>query len=392
MPSTIKFSPYALIILLFSCGNKEDEGMVVPSFPELSINSVSKFEGNEAITPFDFKVRLSKAASEEVTVDYKTSSSSAQAGEDFVENTGKLSFTPGTLEITVTVEVMTDTLKEGDEEFKVELSNPSRAVIIQGEGIGTIRNDDDFLPGGEDGYITPLSYAGYTLVWNDEFNGSSIDPANWTHELGNHGWGNNESQNYTASPENSYISDGKLVIEAKKQNSGGSAYTSARMITRGKQEFQYGRIDIRAKLPAGQGIWPALWMLGSNFGSVGWSDCGEIDIMEIVGHQPSTTHGTIHWDNNGSYASFGGDKTLAQGKFIDEFHVFSLIWDSQQIRWLLDDVQFHSVDISPGTMSEFRQPYFFIFNIAVGGNWPGYPDATTVFPQRMFVDYIRVFQ
>lgn len=392
MRPILKKLPIATFCLLLACGSKDDEGMPVDVFPELTINSVSKFEGDVGVTTFDFKVRLSQVSSNEVAVDFKTGNSSAEAGNDFVEKLGTVVFAPGTTEVIIPIEVQTDTLQEADEEFLVELENPSKAVITQGTGIGTIRNDDDFLPTSDDGFTSPLNYPGYTLVWQDEFNGSAIDASVWTHELGNSGWGNNESQNYTASSSNSFVSDGKLVIVAKKESSGGSDYSSARLITKDKQEFQFGRIDIRAKLPEGQGIWPALWMLGRNFSTVGWPDCGEIDIMEIVGHEPATTHGTVHWDNNGSYASFGGSKTLAQGKFADEFHVFSIVWDSQSIKWLLDNVQFNEIDISAASFSEFKQPFFFIFNVAVGGNWPGYPDATTVFPQRMVVDYVRVFQ
>jgi beta-glucanase (GH16 family) len=162
----------------------------------------------------------------------------------------------------------------------------------------------------------------------------------------------------------------------------------------GKKAFQYGSIDIRAKLPEGQGIWPALWMLGSNFPTIGWPSCGEIDIMEMIGGQgrENTVHGTVHWDNNGQYASFGDSYSLSQGTLNDEFHVFSIVWNSQSIRWYINDIQYNQVDITPAALSEFHQQFFFIFNIAVGGNWPGSPDGTTSFPQQMYVDYVRVFQ
>ncbi len=387
----VKSLLFSLIILVVACGNKEDDGTPANTFSQITINSVSKFEGNTE-TFFDFSVRLSASSDDVVKVDYTTEDMSAVAGEDYVATSGTLTFDKGVTEMKVTVQIIPDTLREGDEEFKVVLSNPVNGIITTDTGIGTIRNDDTYLPVSDDGYITPDSYSGYTLVWRDEFNGTSINSSNWKHETGNHGWGNNEWQNYTARPENSYISDGTLVIEARKETFGGSNYTSARMITAGLQEFKYGRIDIRAKLPEGQGIWPALWMLGSNFFTSGWPQCGEIDIMEIIGNEPSTLHGTVHWDNNGSYASYGNSTTLSSGKFSDEFHVFTLIWDNQKIKWLLDDVQYNEVNITPAGMSEFQQEFFFIFNVAVGGNWPGYPDASTVFPQRMYVDYIRVFQ
>jgi beta-glucanase (GH16 family) len=133
-------------------------------------------------------------------------------------------------------------------------------------------------------------------------------------------------------------------------------------------------------------------MLGSNLSSVGWPACGEIDIMELVGHQPAVTHGTVHWSQDGSHAEFGGSKQLLSGIFNDEFHVFSIIWDETHIEWLLNGLKFHEISTTPQQLSEFHQDYFFIFNVAVGGNWPGYPNQTTEFPQRMIVDYIRVFQ
>ena len=250
------------------------------------------------------------------------------------------------------------------------------------------------IPDMNTGYTTPLSYSGYTLVWNDEFDGNALS-SDWIQEIGtgNSGWGNNELQYYRA--ENTEVRDGMLVITAKEENYAGSNYTSSRIKTQGRQSFQYGRIDIRAALPYSQGIWPALWMLGENFSTVGWPACGEIDIMELVGgsgNKDRTVHGTIHWDNNGSHADYGGSNSLSSGKFAYEWHVFSIIWDANSIKWLRDDIQYNVADITPAQLSEFHDEFFFIFNVAVGGNWPGSPDASSVFPQTMAVDYVRVFQ
>lgn len=243
-----------------------------------------------------------------------------------------------------------------------------------------------------DGYFTQTEYEGYTLVWQDEFNGTSINTSDWTFETGASGWGNNEWQYYRS--ENASVDGETLIIEAKNQSYSGSDYTSARMITKGNQSFKYGRIDARALLPEGQGIWPAIWMLGSNFSTVGWPACGEIDIMEMIGGQnrENTTHGTLHWEYLSEHASTGGQKTLSDETFNDKYHVFTIIWDESSINWLVDDQEYNSIDISPDHMSEFHEEFFFIFNLAVGGNWPGYPDETTSFPQQMKVDYIRVFQ
>jgi beta-glucanase (GH16 family) len=196
---------------------------------------------------------------------------------------------------------------------------------------------------------------------------------------------------------NTTVADGYLFIEARKESKGGKEYTSSRIITRDKVSIKYGRVDIRAALPKGQGIWPALWMLGSNFSTVGWAKCGEIDIMEMIGGgsgRDNRVYGTAHWydDDPGANVNYGGGTTLASGTFADEFHVFSIIWDEEKITWYLDDKQFQVIDITPDELSEFHEEFFFIMNVAVGGNWPGSPDGTTVFPQRMAVDYIRVFQ
>lgn len=248
----------------------------------------------------------------------------------------------------------------------------------------------------DDGYSTPLTYEGYRLVWHDEFDGSEVNPDYWVFETGTGcphlcGWGNNELQYYRQ--QNAWVSDGVLTIEARQESFQGSNYTSARMKTQGKKSFQYGRIDIRALLPEGQGIWPATWMLGNDITTVGWPKCGEIDIMEMIGGngRENQVHGTLHWDFNG-HVSAGGRYTLPEGTFADEYRVFSIIWDQTTIRWFVNDTQFHVIDITPGHMTEFHQEFFFLFNVAVGGRWPGNPDATTVFPQQMKVDYVRVFQ
>jgi len=245
----------------------------------------------------------------------------------------------------------------------------------------------------EDGYTSPLEYNGYEMVWNDEFDGSSINTSDWVFETGtgNSGWGNNEKQYYRQ--ENAWVEGGVLTIEARSENYMGSSYTSSARKTQNKKSFQYGRIDIRALLPKGQGIWPALWMLGDNIQSAGWPACGEIDIMEMIGGsgREKTVHGTVHWDSNG-HVYAGGSYTLQSGIFANEYHVFTIIWDENYITWFVNDIQFYKIDITPAHMTEFHQKFFFIFNVAVGGNWPGSPDETTVFPQQMRVDYVRVFQ
>ena len=251
------------------------------------------------------------------------------------------------------------------------------------------------IPDINSGYSTPLSYDGYNLVWHDEFDGTSLNTSDWTYETGGHGWGNQELQYYRQ--ENTEVKDGLVIITAKKESFGGRQYTSSRLKTQGKQSFTYGRMDIRAALPFGKGIWPAIWMLGESFTSVSWPACGEIDIMEMVGgnsgqYSNSKVYGTVHWEHNGDHADYGGSNRLSEGYFSDAFHVFSIEWDENEIRWYRDNMKFHTMDITGAQLSEFHEDFFFILNVAVGGQWPGSPNSETVFPQQMAVDYVRVFQ
>lgn len=242
--------------------------------------------------------------------------------------------------------------------------------------------------------VTTLMRAqNYQLVWSDEFSNATIDATNWTHETGGSGWGNNELEYYTNRNVNSYIENGSLVIEAKKESYGGKNYTSARMITKGKKYFTYGKIEARIKLPFGQGIWPAFWMLGENISTVGWPKCGEIDIMELIGGgaNDKKVYGTVHWESNG-HASYGSNYSLGTGIFADNYHVFTIIWNTKSIQWFVDGAKYVTIDITPAGLSAFHKNQFIILNLAVGGNWPGNPDATTIFPQKMFVDYVRVYQ
>lgn len=248
----------------------------------------------------------------------------------------------------------------------------------------------------DEGYFTPLNYDGWKLIWHDEFDGNTINTESWVFEIGDGcpglcGWGNNELQYYRK--QNAWVDGGVLTIEAREESFKNRRYTSARMKTQEKVSFQYGRIDIRALLPRGQGIWPALWMLGNDITTAGWPACGEIDIMEMIGGsgRENQVHGTLHWDLNG-HVSAGGSYTLPSGTFGDEYHVFSIIWDENLIRWFVNDAQYFQIDITPSHMTEFHREFFLIFNVAVGGNWPGNPDDSTVLPQQMKVDYVRVFQ
>ncbi len=231
--------------------------------------------------------------------------------------------------------------------------------------------------------------AGWMLVWNDEFSGPRIDSTKWTHEVNDYGGGNNELQYYTARPENSFIEDGSLVIQARKEPYLTRQYTSARMITRLKGDWRYGRFEIKAQLPYGKGLWPAIWMMPTDSEYGGWPSSGEIDIMELLGHEPWKTYGTIHFGTSpATRQQSGGSYTLPAGTFAGGFNVFALEWDSTQIRWYVNDVKYYQASIGP----PFDKRFFMILNVAVGGNWPGNTDEFTVFPQRMTIDYVRVFR
>ena len=242
---------------------------------------------------------------------------------------------------------------------------------------------------------TPGAPPGFPrLVWSDEFTGSSINTANWGFDLGAGGWGNNELQNYTSRAENARIVNGMLVIEARRETLGGAQFTSARLKTQGKQSFGINTwVEARINAPEGQGIWPAFWMLGNSITTVGWPSCGEIDIMEIQGQNPFRNFGTMHWaDVNGNHVSFGGQFN-SSSSLTAGFHTFAISRTGSLIRWYVDGVQYHEANIAGGinSTSEFQGPFFIILNIAVGGNFVGSPTTSTVFPQQMQVDWVRVW-
>jgi beta-glucanase (GH16 family) len=255
----------------------------------------------------------------------------------------------------------------------------------------------------------PTSFAAadptvWSLMWSDEFNGpdgSPIDQSKWTAEVGGSGWGNNELQYYTTRTDNAYQSGGSLVIKANKEKYTGADnvtrdYTSGRLITKNKFTATYGRFEARMKIPYGQGIWPAFWLLGSNIDGVGWPQCGEVDIMENIGKEPSVIHGTIHGPGYSGVNGIGSSYSLPENqRFADSFHTFAIEWEPNVIRFYCDGILYKTrtpADLPQGKTWVYNQPFFILLNLAVGGGWPGNPDGTTVFPQTMQVDYVRVYQ
>lgn len=393
-----------LVIILIAAilsGCDKGGGSTPPQQPSVSIANNTIAEGNGGVTGMNFTISLNRSYPENVTVTYSTLEGTAKAGSDYTAATNQsVIFQPNETQKTITVNIVADDVREIDEDFKVMLTGATNASLGTFSGTGTITNDDLRIPLVNTGFDAPTSYPGMTLAWADEFNSGALNAANWTVEGGDGcpnicGWGNNELEYYTGRPENLFFQDGNLVIEARPESFNGKNYTSSKIVSRGKRVFKFGRVDIRAKLPRGKGIWPALWMLPQNNVFGGWPTSGEIDIMEMVGHEASRVYGTLHFGPGPGSTTISRGYSLPGGAiFNDEYHVFSMEWKLDQIKFYVDNILFSTVnkpDIGSATWP-FNEDFFFIFNLAVGGNWPGSPDATTTFPQWMVVDYVRVYQ
>jgi hypothetical protein len=371
------------MVLLSDC--KDDPENSVSGF-QVANNFLA--EGNSSGTRL-FQLQVKGTLHTPITIQYEVKEATARFGHDLTAASGELTLSPNQAFVEVPIEIIGDEFLELTEYFELVVSFEGKEYPI-----AVNIEDDDFIEAiqeDEDGYYTVPEHPSMQLKWSDEFNGTELNTAYWTYEIGNGcsiglcGWGNNELQSYTSDVASINLDEGRLHIVAR-HNSGN--YTSARIKTQQKTNFQFGRIDVRARLPKGKGIWPAIWMLGENITTAGWPACGEIDIMELVGHQPAQVHGTVHYDNGG-YKSVSGSTSLTSGDFSDKFHVFSIVWDMNKITWYVDNKTYA---IFNADVSTFNRSFFFIMNVAVGGNWPGSPDDTTVFPQEMLVDYIRVFQ
>jgi len=247
--------------------------------------------------------------------------------------------------------------------------------------------------------------AAAVLVWSDEFEGpagTSFDRSKWTADTGGSGFGNRERQFYTTLAENVALDgNGNLVITARAEPQpstyecwyGNCRYTSARLKTKGLFERTYGRFEARIRVPRGQGIWPAFWMLGADIDAAGWPQCGEIDIMEHIGREPTTAYGTLHGPGYSGAQGISRGQTLT-GNYADDFHIFAVSWRPNLIQWFIDGREYHrlsSWDLPAGAKWVFDHPFFLLVNLAVGGAWPGDPDASTTFPQQLVVDYVRAY-
>jgi len=380
-----------------SC-NKKNNSTPAAIVPTVKIENTSLRRTITAGT-MHFNVTLDKTTTVPVSVDYTLTDGTAMASKDYTAASGTINIPANQSNAEVAVQINgdpTDT-RQDNLKFTVQLSNPKGCTLGVSSAEGTIITEDGTnFTTDNTGFNTPLTYPGLTLVWNNEFTGTTLDANAWNYEIGNaNGWGNNELEYYTNSTKNVFVSNGNLIIEARKESISGFNYSSARLTTQNKKSFTYGRVDMRAKLPKGKGIWPALWMLGNNISSAGWPASGEIDIMELLGQEITKSYGTLHYGASfATHGSKGNSYTLSSSSFYDQFHVFSMDWIQDQVKLYVDNNLYLTVNKTDlgSAPYPFNAPFFFIFNIAVGGNWPGSPDATTTFPQRMIVDYIRVFQ
>ena len=242
----------------------------------------------------------------------------------------------------------------------------------------------------------------WKLVWEDNFDGDSLNMEDWNYETHEPGWVNNELQEYTDSTDNIYVKDGELVLKAiKDETEDGVKYTSGKVTTQNKRDYKYGRFEARLKVPEGQGLWPAFWMMPTDENLYGsWPRCGEIDIMEVLGHEPEKAYGTIHYGN--PHREQQGIYILDGTTFADDYHVFSVEWEPSEMRFYIDGNLYHTVndwytkqegDDEKTYPAPFDQPFYLQFNLAVGGNWPGNPDETTDFENaELKVDYVKVYQ
>lgn len=251
--------------------------------------------------------------------------------------------------------------------------------------------------------VADTNVPAWKLVWSEEFDqpdGSKPNSSRWAYDTGGGGWGNNELESYTSRTNNARIESGMLVIEARRESYTGAdginrSFTSARLKTEGKFTAKYGRIEARMKIPSGQGLWPAFWLLGANISTVSWPTCGEVDIMENIGKEPALVHATVHGPGYSGGSGIGHPYALPNGaNFADAFHLYSMEWSTNQMRFLVDNIAYFTVtsaSLPPGKNWVFNAPQFILLNLAVGGSWPGNPDASTVFPKRLTVDYVRVY-
>ena len=397
---TLKMIPL-LLATLTSCGKSgNNSGGGGGSLPKLSVDDISMQEGSGGTGTVEINCRLDHGYSQAITVSWSTVEGTAKAGQDFTAVSGQtITFQPNETSKKIIVTIVADDLKEADETFQVRLSNPVNVLLLKETVNIELKNDDTKIGFANTGYDAPGSYPGYTLTWSDEFNGTTLSTTDWSYDSGDGcpglcGWGNNELEYYTAPPNNLIFQDGKMIIEARAETFGGKNYTSTKIKTQGKKTFRFGRIDIRAILPKTKGLWPAFWLLPQSNVYGNWPTSGEIDMMEQIGSEPAKVLGTAHYGPGPGSTYISRNYSLSGSDFNAAFHVFSLEWTQDQIKWYVDNNLFSTVskaDLGANTYP-FNEQFYLIVNLAIGGNLPGAPDTSTLLPQWLIVDYIRVYQ
>jgi len=380
-----RFLIAAIAIALAACEGGGSNNTPAEILSKLSIDDVTLFEGSSGTTPFEFTISMDKAFSQPVTVSYSTADGTAKAGEDYTAVSNQtVIFQPGEKSKKITISVTADTQREGAETFTVNLSNVVNGVIAKGVGTGTIRDDDE-------------GAAFTNLVWSDEFDYTGLpDNKKWGYDVGGHGWGNNELQYYTKErSQNARVENGHLVIEARRENMEGREYTSARLVTKNKGDWKYGRIEVKARLPQGRGIWPAIWMLPTEWKYGDWPKSGEIDIMEFVGYEPDRVHGTVHTQSFNHSIGTQKGSSLRFTDLATAAHIYAIEWYADKIDFFVDGERYFTFTNTNRGAADwpFDQTFHLILNVAVGGNWGGAQGVdASVYPQQFLIDYVRVYQ
>lgn len=390
------------MLLLANCQDPESNVPIITAKPVIHIADGFALEGTTGTLRVDVQVVGSHR--QPIIVQYTTKSVTATKGEDFLDVTATLKFeSTDTLETkSILLKIIDNDVFEQEEYFEVHFTTDTTVVSLDKSIRVWIKDDDiDFRDNNLSGFITPINREGWSLLWSDEFGGTGLDMEYWTPVIGNGcpnlcGFGNNQKQYYRA--ENLAIDSGVLTFTALPEDFENNHYTSGRITSLDKFTFTFGRVDIRAKLPYSKGVRAALWMQGQDVDMVGWPERGEIDLMELRGDMPNTVGSTVHYKNiNGKHVFPPAKKyTLDSGNFSDEFHVFSMVWEEDKIDFYVDEIHSGTITFSNFNFFENKNPFlkenYILFNVAVGGVGGGDPDNTTIWPQKMAVDYIRVYQ
>jgi beta-glucanase (GH16 family) len=377
---------FAVITLgLVACEGGGSNNTPAEILSKLSVDDVTLFEGSSGTTPFAFTISMDKSFSKPVSVSYSTADGTARGGEDYTAISSQtIIFQPGEVSKTITVDVVGDTKRESAETFTLNLSGVVNGVIAKATGTASIRDDDE-------------GAAFTNLVWSDEFDYTGLpDSKKWSYDVGGHGWGNNELQYYTKErTENARVEGGNLIITARRETMEGREYTSARLVTKNKGDWKYGRIEVKAKLPQGRGIWPAIWMLPTEWKYGDWPASGEIDIMEFVGYEPDRVHGTVHTKSFNHSIGTQKGSSLQLTDLATASHVYAIEWLADKIDFYIDGQRYFTFINSNRGFADwpFDQSFHLLLNVAVGGNWGGAQGVdASVYPQQFVIDYVRVYQ